>query len=335
MLLRLLLPLLLATTYLPAQTLIEGHAPAAYRNQLVQLDILDDHIDVVTIADYMILAQTEVDFTGYFRFGALTLPKGPSYYRIRYRNWADPPVSMDFEKRHYLHAVIKAGDTLRVDGLEPTGGSATNTALARFEAQFDTYADADDPTLPTRAREELTQLRDDYIRRTIQDTRADPYVRVFALGKLGEDAPNQQALQSGSEALAFTNLPLSYEEQLMHDLGGFTYRDLQRQNTWLKLALGILFIITGYCCWSLYTRRPAAMASQDSPTPVASNELTDKEREVLEQIAAGHSNKEVAARLFVSVSTVKSHINSIYRKLGVTDRRAVVEAWEEQNSTPV
>ena len=333
--LRLLLPLLLAAIHLPAQTLIEGRAPAAYRNELVQLDILDDHIDVVTIADYMILAQAEVDSTGYFQFDGLTLPAEPNYYRIRYRKRADPPVSMDFLKRHYLHALIGAGDTLRANGLEPVGASATNTALARFEAQFDTYANADDPTLPTRAREELTQLRSDYIHRTIQDTGADPYVRIFALGKLGEDAPDRLALQAGSEALALAELPHSYAEQLMHDLGGFVYRDLQRQNTWLKLALGILLIITGYCCWLLYTRRPVATVSHDLSTPAATDELTEKEREVLEQIAGGHSNKEVAARLFISVSTVKSHINSIYRKLGVTDRRGVVEVWEEQNSTPV
>ena len=333
--LRILLFLLLAVSYLPAQTLILGRAPAAYHDQLVQLDILDDHIDVVTIADYMILAQTEIDSTGFFQFTGLTLPAGPTYYRIRYRNRVDPPVSMDFQRRHYLHAVVRAGDTLRIDGLDPIGASATNTTLARFEAQLDTYVDADDPNLPARAREELTQLRNDYVHRTIYDTEADPYVRIFALGKLGEDAPDQLALQAGSEALALAELPQSYAEQLLHDFGGFTYRDLQRQNTWLKVAVGILLMIIAYCCWLLYVRRSTATALQASSTLVATDELTEKEREVLEQIAAGYSNKEIAARLFVSVSTVKSHINSIYRKLGVTNRRAVVEAWEEQNSTPV
>jgi two-component system NarL family response regulator len=41
---------------------------------------------------------------------------------------------------------------------------------------------------------------------------------------------------------------------------------------------------------------------------------------VLEQIVAGHSNKTIATHLNISEATVKSHINSILSKLGVSDR---------------
>ncbi|TKK86632.1 response regulator transcription factor [Herbidospora galbida] len=52
--------------------------------------------------------------------------------------------------------------------------------------------------------------------------------------------------------------------------------------------------------------------------------LSPRELEVLELVAAGNTNREVAARLFVTEATVKSHLLNIYAKLGVNDRAAAV-----------
>lgn len=49
-------------------------------------------------------------------------------------------------------------------------------------------------------------------------------------------------------------------------------------------------------------------------------ELTTRELEVLKRIVAGRSNKEIASDLHISEATVKTHINSILSKLGVSDR---------------
>jgi len=53
---------------------------------------------------------------------------------------------------------------------------------------------------------------------------------------------------------------------------------------------------------------------------MGSSDLTAREIEVLEQIVAGNSNKAIATRLNISEATVKSHINNILNKLGVSDR---------------
>ena len=50
------------------------------------------------------------------------------------------------------------------------------------------------------------------------------------------------------------------------------------------------------------------------------NELTATERRVADLIAAGATNKDAAAALFVSVRTIETHVASIYRKLGVRTR---------------
>ena len=63
--------------------------------------------------------------------------------------------------------------------------------------------------------------------------------------------------------------------------------------------------------------------------------LSQREFEVLELIAAGATNREAAARLFISEATVKTHLLHIYAKLGVSDRAAAVaEAFNRRLLTP-
>lgn len=52
--------------------------------------------------------------------------------------------------------------------------------------------------------------------------------------------------------------------------------------------------------------------------------LTSREAEILQQIAAGHSNRDVADRLSIAESTVKAHVSSIMEKLGANDRTDAV-----------
>jgi DNA-binding NarL/FixJ family response regulator len=53
--------------------------------------------------------------------------------------------------------------------------------------------------------------------------------------------------------------------------------------------------------------------------------LSEREREVLEAIASGATNREIAAELFLSPHTVKEHTSSLYRKLGVRNRAEAVQ----------
>lgn len=68
------------------------------------------------------------------------------------------------------------------------------------------------------------------------------------------------------------------------------------------------------------TRKP----SQDGPPP-----LSDRERQIAELVAAGHTNRQIAEQLFMSPKTVEAHLSRIFAKLGVKTRAAVASAWTQ------
>ncbi|RRS00806.1 response regulator [Glycomyces terrestris] len=74
-------------------------------------------------------------------------------------------------------------------------------------------------------------------------------------------------------------------------------------------------------------RLAAALPKRNAPKGIA--DLSDREREVLTLAARGLSNAEIAAELFLGRETVKTHLSSVYTKLGVRDRtQAVIAAYE-------
>ncbi|MFJ3224734.1 response regulator [Streptomyces sp. NPDC086783] len=72
------------------------------------------------------------------------------------------------------------------------------------------------------------------------------------------------------------------------------------------------------------------MANLRSPRPT----LTDRERDILTQLAQGLGNREIARALFISEATVKTHLGRIYDKLGVDTRAGAVAVAKEQRLLP-
>ncbi|RAG86039.1 DNA-binding response regulator [Streptacidiphilus pinicola] len=72
-------------------------------------------------------------------------------------------------------------------------------------------------------------------------------------------------------------------------------------------------------------RRPASASAAPSPSsPADAGPLSQRELEVLQLVSSGATNREAAARLFITEATVKSHLLNVYAKLGVSDRAAAV-----------
>ena len=73
------------------------------------------------------------------------------------------------------------------------------------------------------------------------------------------------------------------------------------------------------------------LASRQQSRQPASDKLTDRESVVLDRVAAGKRNKEIAKELFISERTVKFHVSSVFAKLGATNRTEAVRIAVTKN----
>ena len=145
-------------------------------------------------------------------------------------------------------------------------------------------------------------------------TAADPRVRVLVLTTFDLDEYAFGALRAGAS--------------------GFLLKDVRPA----ELVAAIRTVAAGDAVVSpRVTRRLLEEYAQVLPLPEAQREqaypqlsaLTEREREVLVAVAQGLSNTEIAATLYVSEATVKSHVGRILAKLGLRDRvQAVVFAFQ-------
>jgi DNA-binding NarL/FixJ family response regulator len=119
-------------------------------------------------------------------------------------------------------------------------------------------------------------------------------------------------------------------EALRAGASGFLLKDLPRED----LVAAVRVVAAGEALLAPritrrlieeFARRPAGA----DPDPDALTALTAREREALELMARGLSNAEMAASLYVSEHTVKTHVGNVLAKLGLRDRiQAVILAYE-------
>jgi len=130
--------------------------------------------------------------------------------------------------------------------------------------------------------------------------------RILVLTGLRDSETHQKAVQLGAMGVV---LKEEAADRLLKAI-----EKIYEGEVWLeRVALGSLL-------WQMSSRNKEPL----DPQVKRISSLTDREREVIILIAQGLKNKQIAARLFISQTTVTHHLSSIYSKLGVSDRLELV-----------
>jgi DNA-binding NarL/FixJ family response regulator len=145
----------------------------------------------------------------------------------------------------------------------------------------------------------------------IEAIRQLPNHRVLVLTTFGLDEYIVEALRAGASGFITKDVPA---EELVHAVRVVGAGDA---------------LLTPAVTRQLLDRVARRLPAPVSHSPEALDELTEREREVLELLARGMSNAEIASALVVGEATVKTHVSNVLMKLGLRDRvQAVVLAYE-------
>jgi DNA-binding CsgD family transcriptional regulator len=94
------------------------------------------------------------------------------------------------------------------------------------------------------------------------------------------------------------------------------------------------FLVLGIVLGLRVFAAPAPVAFDGNPKAQAALGLSDRELQVLHELAAGHTNKEIAAHLHVSPNTVKTHVARVFEKLGAKRRTEAIRRARELGIVP-
>lgn len=337
--------ILIVLLILPAS---EGLGQFSYSGQLgpewkdgtVYLSMIEDYRKTQGVYPEQVVARTQPDSSGVFHFEGDFLPLSNRIYRIHVDLCPDAK-----DNGHFLGHCLNSRQLLFIgnntDTLAlPVGFEqqlfcqivSTNqsaAALMRVDSVMHDMAFdmGPNPTKTARKLKARKWIKD--LQGTAQKSN-EPLAELYAYGMISDrtgelrpqylaDLESQGYYDELSQRvqLAYPSAPFSlqYQRELQQDRPAGK-PDEQIPN-WVYALLGICII--SLLLNMRYIKQLRALRAK----PVAASDLSPQEQKVLELIQQDKTNKEIAQLLFVSLSTVKTHVNNIYKKLGAQNREAL------------
>lgn len=290
-------------------------------NPVIYLSLIPTFDQLNSMSNQMIIESSELDIHGNFSFSTEYLPAGNNIYRIHLSKKGDPPASLIIGGKDENHMFvvankessisIKSTDSNTLFGNVQIEKSPQSQLLKEIDKMV-LYVDTANFNSSSLKRELMENALDEKLRQ-FADSCSFPLVALYAIYK------------SNFESHIETNpdFYIRFLEKWQNEKSPY-FEEFRKK---LPIVSGqksysVLYILLGLSIGA--SLMFVFMKKRFSKPQNLFNELTLQERKIFKLLHEGNTNKEISDELNISLSTVKSHVNSIFSKLNIKSRREVL-----------
>ncbi len=303
---------------------------------LAAINKLDDYYNAYPD---LIVDAANINPDGSFLLQGSTLPPEKKFYRLYLMKEQNSEFDACFyggDDHNFIHVVLDNNMELSImsdaSEIAPFGGYTVNGDYDN--EMMNSLAELVYPTFyfhqikfPSELRFSQEKLNRDLI--SFSDTCSSTMASLAAVINTDMDKyheSNSAFYSSFGTRLGSDLAENSYHEDYNRKMR-YYYPEVKSQSSWREM---LLLFLTGACLFLLWQnsslrKKSNNLDSKKEQLPDLTEQLTKKEKEILNLITAGKSNKEIAIDLFVELSTVKTHINKLYSKLNVSQRKDAIK----------
>jgi DNA-binding CsgD family transcriptional regulator len=297
-----------------------------------------------------VIAETFIQPDGSFTIQTSSIPEDARFYRLYLVKGNNSSVEFNTSiHRNFIHLILDQNSNIIIDAkvedntlsINKLAGSDQNNTILDFDKEISKRKQQFTFNITKTKNEYLTKGLEDFIRNFVKNEE-NTLVGLYALYHLEEKDTDflrnsefyfsfQKRIKEQYPGAPYTQ---SYTE-LLEKLIGF--RDMVCempgvQPRWkdnLLIAQSILILILLFVIIINSRKKLVQLKEKISKSQGLFANLTLKEREILKLLAEGKTNKEIAQELYVELSTVKTHINSIYKQLQLSSRKEAVVYYQD------
>ncbi len=320
---------------------ISGYLDSKEENKTVYLSLLKYNEENL-ISNEQILLSTTTDRTGYFEIKGKLLSDKNKLYRI-HSNFEEISsgfqLSDDDKKKNFHNFIFSNTDTIFFPNKNTVWFSySKNSNLAdnEWRKSLNHERNLQKEFAQTQNSEAIIQSRKDFINEFklyCEDSLSHPLVKLLAFSQIKKYITDLK-----NDFKNDPNFYYSIENKLDQYYVGTSYY-LQFQEEISKLSISIInqkykfhkginyllgiILLSLFIALSFLLKKLKAKRKQEIVNEVST--LTNQEEKVAKLICNGMSNKEIASTLFISPSTVKTHIRNLYSKLEISNRQQLID----------
>jgi len=334
------------TLFCTAQYSFSGYIDTEAWQNTVYLSVVDDYRKISGVYPEQVISQTKADSLGYFEFLGGHLEEENKIYKIHVDNCASykhndnhfggyckdsQEVLFIANNRATVFFPLSSNDEMfcEVQAHDSNAAIFVKIDLLKEEMKFVFSENRSEASrklnnkkwfkilqdFGAKSGEPLSEL---YIYSFLSDRSNELY--SYYLVDLNANPYYDELLKRLENSYPESAYTKQYNTELLSDrfmIANTTFNANKRYWNYLVLVLLILSIGVNIKLWILLKKH------RINTTVVPTQKLSKQEENILNLINKGMSNKEIAESMFISLSTVKTHVNNIFKKLNVTSREEI------------